>query len=241
MRVGGRYAPGSHEGWRQGAVERATRPQAGEEPGGSHMARRLVSLTSIVALTVGMGVVTATGASAAGAPVDAHGSLHCSVSGKVKFSPTPLTFGGPATPTTFTAKVKSTTCSGSSGVTSFKGTFSAPLPTSDCNTLASGNMPATTLGPAKVKGATKYNPTTVHYTAGGTIVPANPITMDEPGAGSSTVTGSFAGQHPALHLVFDQTASTLATNCQPKTKGVKGSGGLKKMSFNTASFIDIPA
>ena len=204
------------------------------------MTRRFISLTAIVALTLGAGVVTTTGASAASAPVDAHGSLHCSVSGKVKFSPTPLTFGGPATPTSFSAKVKSISCSGSSGVTSLKGVFAAALPTSDCNALGAA-LPATTFGPAKVKGATKYNPTTIHYTAGGTIVPTNPISMTEPGAGSSTVAGSFAGQHPTIHLVFDQTVVSLATSCTPKTKGLKGSGGLKKMSFNASSFIDIPA
>jgi hypothetical protein len=204
------------------------------------MARRLISLSAVVVLTLGAGIVTATGAGAKGAPLDVHGSLHCTVSGKVKFSPTPLTFGGPATPTTFSAKVTSGTCTGSSGVTSLKGTFSAPLPSSDCAALG-GAMPATTLGPAKLKGAAKYNASTTHYTAGGAIVAADPITMTEPGAGSSTVTGSFSGQHPTLHLVFDQTAVSLATSCQPKTKGVKGSGGLKKMSFNSSSFIDIPA
>jgi hypothetical protein len=205
------------------------------------MARRLISLTAAVALTLGAGIVTATGASAAKAPPsDAHGSLHCSVSGKVKISP-PLMFGSTAGPATMTAKAKSISCSGSSGVTSIKGSFSAALPSSDCNVLASGNMPASTFGPAKVKGAAKHNATTFHYGAGGAIVPANPITLDEPGSGSSTVTGSFAGQDPELHLVFDQSAAVLGTACQPKTKGLKGSGGLKKMSFNAASYIDIPA
>ena len=205
------------------------------------MARRLTSITAVVALTLGAGVVSASGAWAKAAKVDAHGSLHCSVSGKIKFGPTRLTFGGPATPTTMTAKVKSGSCSGSSGVTSIKAKFTINLSSSDCTALALTNLPASTFGPAKVKGAAKYNPTTISFAAGGTFTAAVPITMDEPGVGSASVSGSFAGQSPALHLVFDQSAGTLATNCTPKTKGLKGSGGLKKMSFNASSSIDIPA
>ena len=203
------------------------------------MARRFTAFTAALALTLGVGVAFATGAGAAAAPVDAHGTLTCSVSGKVKFS-TPLTFGSTAGPSAFTAKMKSISCSGSSGVTSFKGTFSAQLSSSDCNALAATGLPAASITGTKLKGASKYNPTTINFAAGGSFTASNPITMDEPGAGPlSTATGSFAGQHPTLHLVFDQTVTTLATNCQPKTKGVKGSGGLKKMSFNASSHIDV--
>jgi hypothetical protein len=206
------------------------------------MARRLMSITAVVALTLGAGVVSASGAWAKGAPVDAHGSLHCSISGKIKFGPTPLTFGGPATATTMSAKVKSGSCSGSSGVTSVKAKFTINLSSSDCTALALTNLPAATFGPgAKVKGAAKYNATTISFAPGGTFTAASPITMDEPGVGSASVTGSFAGQSPSLHLVFDQSAGTLATNCTPKTKGLKGCGGLKKMSFNASSYLDIPA
>jgi hypothetical protein len=203
------------------------------------MARRFISLAAAVTLTLGVGIATASGAGAAKAPpANAHGSLHCSISGKVKFS-TPLLFNVNSGPSTFTATFKSSSCSGTSGVTSFKGTFSATLPSSDCLALATSNLPAASVSNTKVKGSAKYNPSTISYTAGGTFTAAAPITMNEPGVGSSSVTGSFAGQHPTLHLVFDQDATTLANNCTAKTKGLKGSGGLKKMSFNTASFIDV--
>lgn len=203
------------------------------------MARRFISLAAAITLTLGVGVATATGAGAKAAPVNASGSMHCSVSGKVKFS-TPLTFGSTAGPSAFTAKMKSSSCTGSSGVTSFKGTFSANLSSSDCTALAASGLPAATVSATKLKGAAKYNPTTISFAAGGSFTASNPITMDEPGTGPpSTATGSFAGQHPTLHLVFDQDVNTLATNCQPKTKGVKGSGGLKKMSFNASSHIDV--
>jgi hypothetical protein len=204
------------------------------------MARRLISLTAVVALALGAGVVAASSASAKGAPVAAHGSMHCSVSGKVKFS-TPLLFNVNSGPSTFSAKMKSISCSGTSGVTSFKGTFTAQLPSSDCLALAASNMPPASIVKAKVKGAAKYLAPGISFSAGGTFTAATPITMDEPGVGAASVTGSFAGQNPALHLVFDQGAAALATNCTPKTKGLKGSGGLKKMSFNAQSYIDIPA
>lgn len=204
------------------------------------MARRFISVGAVLALTLTLGVVTASGASAAASPpVNASGSLHCSISGKVKFT-TPLLFGVNSGPSTFVAKFKSGSCTGSSGVISLKGTFSAQLPSSDCLALASSNLPAATVSQTKLKGAGKYNPTTIGYAAGGTFTPTTPITMDEPGVGSSSTTGSFVGQHPTLHLVFDQGASTLAANCTAKTKGLKGSGGLKKMSFNVSSSIDVP-
>jgi hypothetical protein len=204
------------------------------------MARRLISLTAAVALALGAGVVAAEAASAKGAPVAAHGSLHCSISGKVKFS-VPLLFNVNSGSSTFTAKMKSISCTGSSGVTSFKGDLTAQLPSSDCLALASSNLPAATIVKAKVKGAGKYLAPGISFAAGGTFTANTPITMDEPGVGSSSVTGSFAGQDPAVHLVFDQGAAALATNCTAKTKGLKGSGGLKKMSFNAQSYIDIPA
>jgi hypothetical protein len=51
--------------------------------------------------------------------------------------------------------------------------------------------------------------------------------------------GSFVGQHPTLTLVATETTATFLTNCTAKTKGLKGSGGLKKMSFSTGSSFDI--
>jgi hypothetical protein len=204
------------------------------------MAKRFLSIGAAVALALGASVAGATAASAAKPVVNASGSLHCTITGKVKVAPTPLTFGGPATPTTMTAKIKSGTCTGSSGVTSFKGNYIANLPTSDCTALAISTFPPSSITNAKLKGASKYNLTTLSFSTA-TFTAANPITFDAPGAGTSSASGSFAGQEPTVHLTLDQSAETFATNCQPKTKGVKGSGGLKKMSFSGGSYIDIPA
>ena len=93
----------------------------------------------------------------------------------------------------------------------------------------------------KLKGSAKYNaPSSIHYTAGGTFTSTDPITMDLPGGGTSTVaSGSFVGQHPALHLVYDQNTASFINSCTAKTKGVKGTGGLKKLSFAATSSFDV--
>jgi hypothetical protein len=172
--------------------------------------------------------------------VDAHGSMHCAVTGKIKISPA-LIFGGNGGGTaTFTAKAKGPTCTGTSGVKSFKGTIVATLPSTDCNVLAGQPFGPGSIQKAKYKGTSKFNPSTPAFTAGGTFTSLDPVTLNIPGSGTSSVpSGSFSGQHPTVTLQITQTVSTLATNCQAKTKGVKGSGGLKKMSFGAGSSIDI--
>jgi len=193
------------------------------------MVRRFVCLAATVAVTLGVSVVAATGASAV-APVNAHGSMHCTLTGTVKFVPG-LVNGGTAGSSVTTMKFKSTGCTGTSHVTSLKGTLTATLTSNNCIDLATKPFPASTTT-IKYKSATKYNASSLHYTTGA-FTPTNPITFDEPGSGSSTVTGSFAGQHPTLHFQLDQSVSALAAAC--------GGKGLKKMSFTTNSNIDIPA
>ena len=49
--------------------------------------------------------------------------------------------------------------------------------------------------------------------------------MNLPGGGTSTVaSGSFAGQAPALTLVYDQLVTSFIDSCTPKTKGLKRLG-----------------
>jgi hypothetical protein len=205
------------------------------------MTRKLAILGATIALAVG---VLGVGTAGAATPVNAHGSLHCAITGKVKISP-PMTFTASGT-STFTAKISSTSCSGTSGVTTFKGSLVATLP-SQCTMLVSG-FPPSHMEKVKYKGAAKYNTSTVNFSNADFTV-TDPITMTVPGAsGTSTVSaGSFTGQHPKITLVMDQSVSTFANNCQPKgakdSNGNKipGSGGLKKMSFSGGSNIDIPA
>ena len=206
------------------------------------MGKRIFATLAASALVAGALSVTA-GPAFAAAKVDASGTLHCTITGKVKVSP-PLVFGGSAAGgATFSAKVASTTCSGTSGVSSVKGTFTAHLPTNDCTALALIAFPGGTFGgakPLKFKGGAKYNPSSVSFTSGGTFTAADPIVMHLPGAGTTSIpSGSFHGQQASLTMSYLQSAGTFATNCQPKTKGLKGSGGLKKMSFGGASSFDI--
>jgi hypothetical protein len=206
------------------------------------MFRKLAVGLSAVALGV-TGVMVAAGPASAAKPppIDAHGTLHCAITGKISVKPNPLLFGGTAGATVFSGKFKSTTCSGSSGVTSVGGTLTATLPTSDCLALALSPFPAATVSKVKLKGAVKYNaPSAINFSAGGTFTSTDPITMDLPGGGTSTVpSGSFVGQHPALHLVYDQDTASFINSCTAKTKGVKGTGGLKKLTFATTSSFDV--
>jgi hypothetical protein len=200
------------------------------------MLRRL----ALVGAAIALGLATlAVPAAEAAAPVNASGTLDCTINGKVKISPK-LQFGGTSPGgSLFHAKVKGT-CTGSSGVTSVKGDLKAQLPTNDCTALATGGFPAATFGPVKYKGGGKYTGSSTSFSPGGTFSVSDPITLNLPGAGVSSVgSGSFAGESPTMTLVFDQGASELATACGPKQKGVKASGGLKKLTFGGASSYEI--
>jgi hypothetical protein len=210
------------------------------------MIRKLGILGATVALGVGMlGVGTA---GAAKPTVNASGTMHCTVTGKVKIAPNPLVFSSTAGSTVFAAKIKSSACTGSSGVTKAQGTLTATLPTSDCTSLAALPFPAASFGTkVKFKGAAKYNSSTTSFTAGGTFGVTDPITMDLPGGGTSSVgSGSFAGQHPHFHFQYLEGTAVFANNCQPKGSKdstghkIKGSGGLKKMTISSGSYIDYP-
>jgi hypothetical protein len=199
------------------------------------MLRKVAIVGSTVALAL---TVLGSGTAHAATPVNASGTLHCVIAGKVKLS-TPLTFGGPAVPVTMTAKVKSTSCSGTSGVTSVKGNWVATLGTSDCTALALAAFPPNSFSQkVKYKGAAKYNPSATNFSTGAFGV-TDPVTLNVPGAGTSTTTGSFVGQDMEINFVFNETTTVFANGCGPKQKGVKPSGGLKKMSFGTTSTLDV--
>lgn len=202
---------------------------------------RFVSKVAVFASTAALtAAVVAPGTASAAAPVDASGTLHCAITGKVKIAPK-LIFGGTTSGgSLFLAKVRGA-CTGTSGVTSVKGNLAARLPTNDCTALALSGFPAADLGPMKFKGpGTHYTRSTTNFTLGGTFTTSDPITLSMPGAGSSSIaSGSFVGQHPTISLVFDQTVADFVSGCGPKVKGVKGSGGLKGMTFGTTSSLDI--
>jgi hypothetical protein len=195
--------------------------------------RKIVLIGSAVALGFGL---FGTGAAHAAEKVNASGTLNCTISGKIKLS-APLTFGGAAAPSTLTAKIASTGCTGTSGISSVKGQYIATLPSQDCTALALATYPSSTFSTkVKYKGAAKYNPSATTFSTG-SFTGADPIVLDVPGAGTATTTGSFAGQSMSIQLRLNESATVFAGACGPKTKGVKPSGGLKKMSFGGTSSL----
>jgi hypothetical protein len=194
------------------------------------MVRKTLVATSALALAVAALGAGSGAAYAKTLPVNATGTLHCTVTGKTKLVP-PKLFTG-TSPAVDTQKVKLTNCTGTSGVTSGKGTIVT-------NTINSCVAPAVgSTGTFKWKGVGKYNQSVINLTAG-SVSGASVITATIP---SSSITGSFQSETATLVSVQDQTVGTFITACGPKTKGVKGSGGLKKTSYtgvNGPSTFDI--
>jgi hypothetical protein len=148
--------------------------------------------------------------------------------------------GLPTDGSLFLGKVRGT-CSGTSGVTAVKGNFMTRLPSNDCTALATTAFPASDFGPVRFTGpGAKYTKSTTTF-SGGEFGTSDPVSLAVPGTGgSSTIeSGSFAGQTATMTFVMDQTVNDFITGCGPKQKGVKGSGGLKKMTFGTTSSLDI--
>jgi hypothetical protein len=203
------------------------------------MFRKVFVGASVAALGLSGLAMTAGPASAAKVPVEAHGTLSCAITGKVKIKPNALLLLNDRGPTVFTAKWKSSSCSGSSGVTGAKGTMTATLPSSDCLALQALPFPGGSVTKVKYKGAAKYLPGDFTFTSGGTFTITTPLQMDAPGTGSSTVPAgrSFAGQQPSFHFAYNEPVEQFAINCTAKVKGTPKHplgykyGGLKKMSF----------
>lgn len=200
------------------------------------MARKLlrtavaaVALIGAVVAWSGVGATTTRGARtsrAAGGTTAATGPLSCSVtSGTLSVSP-PLSFGGSASTATFTFKL-ALACSGTSGVTSgtYKGSGTAD--SNACATLADSGVPPVS-GTIGWKGPVRFAASNVAFSNASFSLANSDIAIALPSAGTtsgtSTVTGSFAGEPLAVGLVADQSISTLAADCYAKS-------GLSKLSF----------
>lgn len=189
------------------------------------MIRKLALGATTLALVFG-GMATGIGAGvaqAAAPPVNATGTANCSVTGKIKASPA-LAIPGTGAPSVLTTKVTITGCTGTSGVLSGKGTFTSNVPTDNCTALATTN-PLSASGTIKWKGAVKLNPSTVTFSNSSSTV-ADPITTNSPGAGTSTITGSFSGQQAIAQYVLDTHVADLTAACLGK--------GIKKLAFTGA-------
>ena len=108
-------------------------------------------MVSVLALVLGVLVATTGSASAAG-PVNASGTLHCAIAGKIKIAPKLLFTGGTPGGSLFQAKVKSTSCSGSSGVMSVKGNLTARLEPNNCTAVGVTAVPGCDLRAGQVEG-----------------------------------------------------------------------------------------
>ncbi|MGZ4688109.1 MAG: hypothetical protein ACXVKA_05595 [Acidimicrobiia bacterium] len=178
----------------------------------------------ISAVTLVLGGLGAASASAATPKVNASGTANCTLSnGKAKIHPA-LMNGGTATSVAFKFKA-SLSCSGSSGVTSGKIKATGTATSNDCAALANNGLPQTT-STVKWKGVGKYNPSTIVASNGNAEVGAAitihvPSTGSNPPPGTTTITGSFAGEHAISTLVTDQTTVAFADACGSK-KGLKG-------------------
>lgn len=171
----------------------------------------LVATTAAFAFG-GVAVFGTTAGAAAAPPVNASGSLACSITGKAKITP-PLLFGG-ITPASTVTKVK-LVCTGTSGVTSGKGIINQSVPNNDCATPTTGAT-----GTFSWKGALKYNPTNIAFgVASSNISGPAPVTTTE----FMIPSGSFGGQIGTQIAKIDQTIVTYALLCAGK--------GVKKTSY----------
>ena len=192
------------------------------------MFRKISLVAASAALTFGAIAGSAGVAHAAAPPINATGTANCTAVGKIKASPA-LTIPATSGLTTVTTKVTISGCTGTSPVLSGKGTFVSTAPTNNCTSLGALHPFAST-GTIKWKGTVKVNPSTVHFSdQSSTLV--DPLVSNAPGSGTSTVSGSFSGQHASAHYLLDQHQADLGTACTGK--------GIKKLSFSGASTFKI--
>jgi hypothetical protein len=216
---------------------------------------RRIGLTA-VAVALGFGGAAAAFASPAGAAKpdlgNATGNVTCQITAKVKISP-PLKDSVVApnlTPSTTTAKTKSTSCTSNGGTigTFMNGGKSKGLVTSTgtepgtCTGLAEpGDTPFTSEITWKPSGA-KANGSSITFanvgateTLDGFLLPA----AGETGKGTSVITGSFAGHTawafanlgglPDISKCFDVTTVKPGKNGKPDKVKTKAAKGLKKL------------
>jgi hypothetical protein len=186
--------------------------------------KRLASVALAASLAAGM---IAAGPAYGATAIDGSGSVHCSFTGSIKFSPA-LKDGG-STPATASIKGKTSGCTGggADGGNIVSGTISGSVhsPSNDCTTAFGalvGGIGYSTKWKVAKKTA-KQNPTVQAFPA---------YTLNEDGTvdltGSAT-SGSYNGDSATTHLVIDLTA---LGGCSTK-KGVKG------MNIQSGSSLDL--
>lgn len=186
------------------------------------MMRRLVLTVTGAALAF-----SAMGTGAAEAlkvPVNASGTAHCAVvSAKATLRPG-LVIGGTATAVAFTLRA-SLACSGTSGVVSGKLTASGTTTTNDCTSQDSPPTFATAIIKWKAPGA-RIISSTITASNGLATISADDLLIQVPSPGpnpppgTTSISGSFAGEHAMTSLVTDQSGTDFIAACGTK-KGIK--------------------
>lgn len=182
-------------------------------------------------------VATAAPAGATKTPVAATGPMACGAwTGKATFNPPLLDGAAGMSTVTFSGQLSG--CGGSvPAITSGKvtGTFTVPT---DCTEAASSSGVLGGSGSYSIKwtGNGKIAETQVTTGAGSSVLEVSPPL--EFGFGydpADTLVGSFASNNLGVtYLVTRDLAFSVPpqTSCTPKTKGERGTGGLKKLTFS---------
>jgi hypothetical protein len=203
-----------------------------------------------VLLAVGtmVGAIVGSGGSAGAAKprVTAEGQIYCQITGKIRFTPK-LVFDG-TTPTV--ARYKATTgyCySGPdfvheavAGITGAKLRGSFALPTNDCGSDGASVDGGPNEFTAKWKATgNRIVPTKVGLSNVSMLL--TDTSIDSPvlvSNGLISTTGSFPGTiDGALYATMYSLNGDVATRCQPRTKGVRGTGGLKMLEIGSGDSI----
>jgi hypothetical protein len=187
------------------------------------------------------GTVVAAPLAGAKTPITASGGIECqNWIGKAKLVP-PLVFGTAGT-STLSFSGTFSNCSDTAGVTTGSVSGSATLPT-DCtqalNPSQAFNLSSVTFR-IKWHGVGKFADTNGGSLTDGFISESGPEATGTAGllvidSLDPSATGSFASSSSGFLFggQSTETPSQLETNCTPKTKGEPGTGGLKKLTFDT--------
>ena len=198
------------------------------------MIRKIAVAAATAALALGGIAVTAgTAGAAKPPPFNAHGNLHCSITGKVKI--TPALTNANTLPSTTSGKLKGT-CSGTSGNAAVTpsgvkaSVSSVGTSAGNCTSLATpGSTPFTVALSYKALGG-KINPSTVVFPG---LTPVIGATLGFQ-LNNGDVTGSYAGNNNAdATATLAETLAGVTPLCSPttlpsgKTKPAKG---IKKLT-----------
>jgi hypothetical protein len=184
----------------------------------------------VVALALVIGAVAlGRGAARGAAPrFNASGSVHCTATGKGRFTPGATTAPRAAVVWKLTAQLR---CSGSTGNGSVAIRTGRMRASSSPGTRTCSGGPLPTVRAVvkwKADGG-RINPTQIAWSSGRTGTSSSRITTDFPGSGSAVVTGSYAGAASLAHFV--SAPVSLAPCSTP--------GGLRRYAIAGTSTLDL--